>query len=108
MRLTAAPLLLLLVLAGCATAPPAPSPSATPLPAAAADTCGARAHAGLLGQPATALERQLVLRPVRLLRDGPPGPVRPDRLTFHIATPPGTPADRPPRLAERITAISCG
>ncbi|MBW7922213.1 MAG: hypothetical protein H3C51_08960 [Rubellimicrobium sp.] len=100
MRLKAlAPLILL---AGCATAPLPP-----PEPQAAADTCGATALAGLVGQPATALERQLIMRPVRLVR-GAAQATRPERLTFHIATPPGTPEDAPPRLAERIIAVGCG
>lgn len=107
MRLTALVTVLLplpALIAGCAaTSPPLP----TPLPAPAADTCSARAYAALVGQPATALERQLIMRPVRLVR-GSAGAMRPDRLTFHIATPPGTPADTPPRIAERITAVTCG
>lgn len=103
MRLKA--LTLPLLLAACAAPVMAPPPA----PEGAADTCGAAPYARLAGQPATALERELIMRPVRLVRPGEDAaPARPGRLTFHIATPPGTPADTPPRLAERITAVSCG
>lgn len=103
MRLRA--LALLPLLAACAAPVTAPPPA----PEGAADTCGAAPYARLTGQPATALERELILRPVRLVRPGEDAAsARPERLTFHIATPPGTPADTPVRLAERITGVSCG
>lgn len=90
---------LCVALAGCAAVPPPPSvPSLPPVPAAADDTCGAGPHAGLVGQPATALERVLIMRPVRLIRPGTP--VTEDfsaaRINFHIDG------------FERISAISCG
>ncbi len=93
-----------ILLAGCAAAV-APPPVLDP----GADTCGAGALAGLVGQPATALERRLIMRPVRLVRGGQAAdPVRPDRITFHIAIPTGTPAETPPRVAERIAGVTCG
>lgn len=106
MRLKAIPLLI--ALAGCGAGLPAPAPQ-QPVPEGAADTCGAAPFAHLVGQPATALERQLILRPVRLVREGDHGAEpMPTRLTFHIATPTNTPPDVPRIVAERITAISCG
>lgn len=106
MRLSAFPLLI--VLAGCAAGLPAPQ-SQTPVPEGAADTCGAAPFAHLVGQPATALERQLIMRPVRVRRGSDPDDsVMPARLTFHIATPAATPANVPPMIAERVTAITCG
>lgn len=102
---------LLIFLAGCGgMSPPPHSPSQSlSLPTGTADTCGAAAQATLIGQPATALERVLLLRPVRLVRPGENAePAMPERLTFHIATPPGTPADTPRMLAERIIGVTCG
>ncbi|MCC7320188.1 MAG: hypothetical protein IT542_04320 [Rubellimicrobium sp.] len=105
---------LCLALGACGGAAPVPQQSAAvpapaPLPVGAADTCGAASHAGLIGQRATALERVLLMRPVRLIRDGAaPDGFLPGRIGFHIAIPPGTPPDLPVTLAERITAISCG
>lgn len=66
---------LCLVLAACGAvpgAPPAapPAPVLPPLPAS--DTCGAAVLAPALGQDATALERILVMRPIRILRPGTP------------------------------------
>lgn len=74
---------------------PAPVPPA-PVPPAGADTCDGRRHAGLVGQPDTALERVLILGQVRVLRPGTaPGPARPERLTFVIGP------------EARIARISC-
>lgn len=74
------PLCLCLPIWACAPAqPPAP------VPPEQADTCDGRRHAGLVGQPDTALERVLILGQVRVLRPGmAPGPARPERLTFEI------------------------
>ena len=43
-------------------------PAGTPMPET--DTCGAAPHGGVIGQDATALERVLILRPVRVIRPG--------------------------------------
>ena len=61
--------LALVVLAGCAAAPP-PVPVPPPVPAPAADTCAAAPYARLIGQDATALERELIMRQVRVIRPG--------------------------------------
>ena len=67
----------LLLLAGCGT-PAVIGGSADPtVPAASADTCGAAPYMGLVGQPDTALERVLIMRPIRVLR---PGMAREDDL----------------------------
>ncbi|PJI86420.1 peptidase inhibitor I78 family protein [Yoonia maricola] len=84
-------ILALIALAGCTAAEP-------PLPPQLEDTCGAAAFADLIGQDATALERTLVLGPVRLIR---PGDVvtmdfRPDRVNFKIND------------TETIQSIDCG
>jgi hypothetical protein len=95
----------LLILSACgrAVAPPGPLASAyQPPPMPLADTCGAGPHAGLIGQPATALERTLIMRQVRLLRGteaAVPASV-PGRINFVITpTPVG---------GEQIAAITCG
>lgn len=89
---------LLLVLAACATQVPAPAPVENPLPVGLDDTCDAAPYGALIGQPATALERVLLLGQVRIIR---PGSVvtqdyRTARINFHIG------AD------ETIQRISCG
>lgn len=103
-------LALLLALAGCGTGLPVSAPVSHAFPEGAADTCGAAPFAHLLGRPATALERQLVMRPVRVLRGGDAvgDAMMPARVNFHVAIPANTPADVPPMIAERITAITCG
>lgn len=84
-------------LAACGgiTAPPA---AAVVSPMPALDTCGAAPYARVIGQPATALERLLIMRPLRVLR--PTDPVtldlNPTRINFIIG---GT---------EAISAITCG
>jgi hypothetical protein len=98
----AAPLALLWLLAACAgSGPQAPGPIASayqPPPMPLEDTCGASPHAALVGQPATALQRVLIMRPVRLLRgaDAAVPATMPVRINFVIDP------------AERIVAISCG
>ncbi|MDR9426906.1 MAG: I78 family peptidase inhibitor [Salibaculum sp.] len=77
------------------------APSDTPqpeVPPESADSCGARAHAGLIGQDATALERVLIMGPVRVIRPGTAVTMdhRPDRINFMVSE------------AERITRIYCG
>ncbi len=84
----------LLFLAGCATPPTlAPQP---PIPAS--DTCGAAPHASLVGQDATALERVLILRQVRVIRPGQAVTLEflAERLNFHVGE------------NGRITHITCG
>lgn len=91
-------LAVLLLLAGCAVAPPVPPAPGPVVPAAAEDTCGATPHAGLIGQPATALERVLIMRQVRVLRPGDPvtEEYSAARINFVIDG------------AERIVRIWCG
>jgi len=90
-------LLALAGLAGCARSQ-VPGPAAVlpvltlPLP----DTCGAAPFAGLVGQPATALERVLILRPVRLIRGAEPVAALPGRIGFRVDG------------AGRIIGIVCG
>jgi hypothetical protein len=85
------------VLAACGgiAAPPAPA-VVSPMPAV--DTCGAAPYAAVIGQSATALERVLIMRPLRVLR--PTDPVtldlNPTRINFIIDG------------AEAISAITCG
>ena len=81
----------LIVLAGCTAADP-------PLPPQLEDTCGATAFATLIGQNATALERVLLLGPVRVIRPGDAVTMdfRPDRVNFKIDD------------NETIQAIDCG
>jgi hypothetical protein len=84
-------LFLLMILAGCSTAGPS-------LPPLAEDTCGAIDYAQLIGQPATTLERVLLLGKVRVIRPGQPVTMDfwPDRINFMI--------DK----GENIDAINCG
>lgn len=58
-----------LVLAGCG-APGPTAPLRPSLPDPQNDTCGARDYANLIGQDATALERVLIMRQVRVIRPG--------------------------------------
>ncbi|WP_375279366.1 I78 family peptidase inhibitor [Pseudooctadecabacter sp.] len=84
------------VLAACAE--PAPQrPTLPPVPAAGADTCNAGRHVNLVGQDATALERVLIMGPVRVIRPGQAVTMdfRPDRINFNIG------ADN------RILSVSC-
>ena len=89
----------LVLLAACSFAAPPVVPTQVPaVPDAAADTCGARPFEGLIGQPATALERLLIMQPIRILR--PLDPVTEDysaaRLNIYIDG------------AERIGRLTCG
>ena len=86
---------LLLGLAACGIAAPPERPER---PAEGADTCGAADHAGLLGRDATALERVLILGPVRVIRPGMAVTMdhRPGRINFVISE------------AGRIARIHCG
>lgn len=63
-----------------------PLPSRDLYPTGIDDSCGATAYAVLIGQDATALERILILREVRVIR---PGSIvtqdyKPQRLNFRI------------------------
>jgi hypothetical protein len=61
-------LLICLILAACSDA--AVGPTRQPVPPSTEDTCGASPFAGLVGQDATALEKVLILRQVRVIRPG--------------------------------------
>lgn len=71
--------LTLIALAGCTAAEPS-------LPPQIEDTCGAAEFAGLIGQDATALEKILLLGPVRVVRPGDAVTMdfQPDRINFII------------------------
>jgi hypothetical protein len=99
------PALLLLAACGDGQAPVAVAPVASayqPPALPLSDTCGAAPNAALVGQPATALERVLIMRPVRLLRGAAAAvpATNPTRINFVIAP---TPAG-----GEVIQAITCG
>jgi len=86
-------------LAACSTRPPAaPSAPVTPVPTGAADTCGATPFLYLIGEPATALERVLILRQVRVNwpEDRVDAFTKPERLNFNIG--PGG----------RVASVTCG
>ena len=87
--------LTLLCVSGCATHPIAPLP---PLPAPEADSCEAAPYAHLIGAPATALERELIMRQIRILRPGQPMTMdyRAERLNIEIGP------------DERIVRLFCG
>ena len=92
------PLAVMTALLGCdATVAPV-APDLPAFPDEQTDTCGAAPHAGLVGQDATALERVLILRQVRVIRPGQPvtRDLRPDRINFEIDA------------ANRIARIFCG
>jgi hypothetical protein len=84
-------ILALIALAGCAATEP-------PLPPQLEDTCGAREFADLIGQDATALERVLLLGPVRVIRPGDAVTMdfRPNRVNFKISD------------DETIQTVDCG
>ncbi len=84
-----------LLLAACVAAPDVGSP---PVPQAMADTCGAAPHSALIGQPATALERVLIMRQVRVIYPDTMVTMDfiPTRINFEIDA------------AGRIARITCG
>ncbi|PYE84284.1 I78 family peptidase inhibitor [Pseudoroseicyclus aestuarii] len=102
MKIHALPLLLILAACGASSTPPGavPPTGAQPpaLPDAGQDSCGAAEHGDLVGQPVTALERELILGQVRIQRPGDMVTMdfQPERITFHIDE------------AERISRIACG
>ena len=89
---------LLFGLAACSTQPPARIVPPDPIPVGPADTCGAAPYGYLIGQDATALEKVLILRQVRVIRptDAISQDLRAERINFNIG------AD------ERIRTITCG
>jgi hypothetical protein len=88
----------LVLLVACAqpfpppVAPPAVSPPQTE------DSCNAAQYSGLVGQDATALERELIMGPVRVIRPGMAVTMdfSPTRINFAIDE------------ANRISGITCG
>lgn len=77
----------LIFLAACAVPDAAPIVG-KPVPSGIDDTCGATAHASVVGQDATALEKVLILGQVRVIR---PGSVVtqdyvPERINFHVGS----------------------
>ena len=72
-------LCVLMILAGCSTAAPS-------LPPLTEDTCRAADYAQLIGKPATALERVLLMGKVRVIRPGQPvtRDFWPDRINFMV------------------------
>ena len=90
-------LALALLLTACGAAPPIPQ--GTPAPATAGpDSCGRSARSALVGQQATALERVLILGPVRVNRPG-------DAVTRDYAA---TRINFDIDAGERIARIWCG
>jgi hypothetical protein len=92
-------ILALCALAACSTRPSfTPLAPVDPVPVGVADTCGAAPYGYLIGQDATALERVLILRQVRVIRpsDAVTEDFRPVRINFNIG------AD------ESIRTITCG
>ncbi len=69
-----------------------------PVPVETEDTCGATELAWLIGQDASALERVLLLQPVRVIQPGMAVTMDygPDRINFEIDT------------RNRIARIYCG
>lgn len=89
----------LIALSGCNTGLSPTAPPAPPLPATPQeDACGAAGYADLIGQDATALERVLIMRPVRVIRPGMAVTMdfRPTRINFEISR------------EETISRIYCG
>lgn len=75
----------LLLLTAC-TAPPPSAPPGPAVPPPGQDSCGAGPYGRLVGQDATALERELILRQVRVIRPGDAitMDVRTERINFDI------------------------
>lgn len=57
-----------------------------PVPSPEQDSCGAGPYASLVGQDATALERVLIMRQIRVIRPGQAITMdyRPERINFEI------------------------
>jgi Peptidase inhibitor I78 family len=84
----------ILLLSACAQAPQLTPPA----PPVGEDTCNAAQYGGLVGQDATALERVLLMGPVRVIRPGMAVTMdySATRINFAIDD------------ANRISAITCG
>ncbi len=92
-------LILPLLLAACAPLPQPPGPVPAPAPASAdPGRCGAAERQRLVGAPATALERELILGQVRVIRPNSMVTMdyREDRINFEIDA------------LERIARVYCG
>lgn len=90
---------LFLALAACTDVPAPRATSMQPaVPQGAQDTCGAAPYGTLVGAEATALERVLILREIRVIRPGMPvtADYRANRINFEIDN------------AARIARIFCG
>jgi uncharacterized lipoprotein YajG len=89
---------LMLLLAACGVPPASRSPDGPAVPLPAQDTCGAGPYASLVGQDATALERVLIMRQVRVIRPGQAVTMdfSAERINFEIDA------------ANRIAVIFCG
>lgn len=74
-------------LTACGTRPPTVEIPAQPAPVGAADTCGSAPYGYLVGEKATALERVLILRQVRVIwpEDEVIENSRPERINFYIS-----------------------
>lgn len=85
---------LVLVVAGACTAPP----ERPELPRVALGTCGADRYQSLTGQPASVLERTLIMQHLRIIGHGDAitKDLRPDRLNFWL--------DK----GRRIERVDCG
>ena len=81
-------LAVLALLAGCGLPSDIVGPTDPTVPASVSDTCQATPYLGLIGQRDTALERVLILRPVRVLRPGMArnDDLNPARINFVIGT----------------------
>ncbi|WIV50921.1 I78 family peptidase inhibitor [Marivivens sp. LCG002] len=82
-------LVLPVFLAACSGGYVPPEAPASPQPASmpAVDTCEAANYAGLVGQPATELEKVLIMRMVRVIRPGDAVTMdmRAERINFEVS-----------------------
>lgn len=76
----------LLLLTGCAATQPLPESPISPISAATGDACQSGRYEYLTNNPATDLERVLILGQVRVIRPGQPvtRDLRPERLNFEV------------------------
>lgn len=86
-----------LLLIACTDMVPTPFEGPT-VPPADQDGCNAAQHANMIGQDATALERVLLMGPVRVIRpdDAVTMDYRPDRINFMIDA------------ENQVSSITCG
>ena len=92
------PVLIGLLLGGCVQPSVQPGVPPDPVPPATEDTCGASGYGRLIGQDATALERELIMREIRVIRPGMAVTMdfRSTRINFSIND------------ANRIDRVFCG